>query len=534
MGYDTIHETVIQDIVAAMKEGIKVTNDLFYKPSSTAHYSSLTKATKGLIMEFPVLVSKANHIESAGIVAKAYEAKFVTLLHLAFAACGITNDKDGLEFLRGFHTNLDDKMSVDEFIDVMDGFVKESTTMTADSRIMYEAVRRDMKNLCFYFDDDIKESSLNSYSVMKGYNTLRVVKEADDPVEELIKDENEKNRNDTAKDSLKQREKEFEYRKDHDGRLYGYQKAHDKDRDKFDREKFGYQKERDVTKDKFEEDKFGYQKDHDAKKDEFEKLKFDTDTAFRGAKDQRDTMKDQRDAQAHGMNMMKASQDLFTNYIVPSDLKKANEMVPTMMIVNFVIDPGEKGEYINKQMVIGVKAKLYEVEPVDVINKIITKNVDNNILLKLVKVSTREISFVRDFLLAIDSAKVDALSRSKRGSANKLFKVLERRALGGKIRKALKQKDYCKAITSLVISQEEAEELLKNNIDVSNPKIIRPIMEKLNLISFAIIDESSESVKFLFDTGDDVYETIPLSKLEREQKDGMSKKVINLMAKMNR
>ena len=34
-------------------------------------------------------------------------------------------------------------------------------------------------------------------------------------------------------------------------------------------------------------------------------------------------------------------------------------------------------------MVIGVKAKLYEVEPMDVINKIITKHVDSNILLKL-------------------------------------------------------------------------------------------------------------------------------------------------------
>ena len=75
---------------------------------------------------------------------------------------------------------------------------------------------------------------------------------------------------------------------------------------------------------------------------------------------------------------------------------------------------------------------------------------------------------------------------------------------------------------------------MKNNVDVTNPSIIRPIMEKLNLISFAIIDESAESVKFIFDSGDDVYETIPLSRLEREQKDGMSKKVINLMAKMNR
>ena len=231
---------------------------------------------------------------------------------------------------------------------------------------------------------------------------------------------------------------------------------------------------------------------------------------------------------------MSTSQNMLTNYIVPSDLKKANELVPTMMVVNFVYKPEDGGEATWKQMVVGVKAKLYEVEPMDVINKLITKHVDNNILLKLVQVNTRQISFVKDFLLAIDNAKIDALSRSKRGSTNKLFKVLERRAVGSRASRTLRMKDYCKAITSLVISQEEAEELMKNNIDVSNPRIIRPIMEQLNLISFAIIDESAEAVKFIWDTGDDIYETIPLSKLEKEQKDGMSKKVINLMAKMNR
>ena len=170
----------------------------------------------------------------------------------------------------------------------------------------------------------------------------------------------------------------------------------------------------------------------------------------------------------------------------------------------------------------------------DVINKLITKHSDRNLILKLIKVNTRQISFVKDFLFAIDDAKLYALTKSRKGSTNKLFKVLERRALGSKMMRGMLLNDYCKAITSLVISQEEAEELLKNNIDVHNARVIRPIMEQLNLISFAIIDESSESVKFIFDTGDDIYETIPLDRLEREQKDGMSKKVINLMAKMNR
>ena len=463
MGYDTIHETAIQDIVDTIKYGANELKKVS-GPSGVAYSGSLTKATKGLIMEFPVLISKANHIESAGIVAKAYEAKFVTLLQLAFAAINVTHFSDATEFVKQFHTNLDAKMNVDDFIEVMDATAKvqlNSGMITAESYNMYKAVSEDMKNLSYYFDDDINESSLDSYKIMKNYSGLKVVKEDfKTPLDNANKMADELERSNRNATINRQKETELNNR-------------------------------------------------------ENERL-----------------TRDQRDNAKLAMDTIKINQELLTSNLVSSDVKKANELVPTMMVINFikVVD----GIPTQTSAIIGVKAKLYEVEPVDVINKLITKHVDNNVLLKLVKVSTREISFVRDFLLAIDDAKIDALSKSRRGSTNKLFKVLERRAIGGRIRKSLKLKDYTKAISSLVISQEEVEELLKNNIDVSNPKVIRPIMEKLNLISFAIIDESSESVKFLFDTGDDVYETIPLSKLEREQKDGMSKKVINLMAKMNR
>lgn len=487
MGYDTIHETGVSDVAAILRDGVQSAKDGFESKMNPHQYGSLAKMTKGLVMEFPVLVSKANHIESAALVAKAYEAKFVTMLQLAFTASNITNSKDGFDYIKNFHTNLGDKMSVDDLIGALDGFVKESG-MSADAYANYRAVVEDMRNLSFYFDEDISESSLDSYKVMKGYNGVRVVKE-DKIDDELDNDLNKK------KDTR------------------------DAERLKLDKDKAARDAERlSMDKDKAERDS--------------ERLGLDKDKAARDVeKLSLDKKKDSRDAERLAMDTLKDQRDRFTNYMVSSEVKKANELVPTMMIINFIVNDPNSG-YIQRQMVIGVKAKLYEVEPTDVITKIITKVVDNNVLLKLVKVNTREISFVKDFLLAIDDAKLDALSKSKRGSTNKLFKVLERRALGGKIRKSLKMKDYTKAISSLVISQEEAEELLKNNIDVHNPKIIRPIMEKLNLISFAVIDETSESVKFIFDTGDDVFETIPFSKLEKEQKDGMSKRVINLLAKM--
>lgn len=475
MRHDTIHETSIADIAAYIKDGLNVVKGAIPTKTGVAYSGSLTKATKGLVMEFPVLISKANHIESAGIVAKAYEAKFVTLLQLAFAASNITNTKEGIDFVKSFHTNLNDKMTVDDFIDVMDHYVKESS-ITADSYAKFKAVTEDIKNLSYYFDEDINETSLNSYKVMNNYGTLKVIKEttpgnpANDAVDDVANFElnSEKIRTDIE-----------------------------------------------LNKEKLKATKL--------------------DNKYKKSEEERKANKDARDAEKHDIDMMNTRQTMINNNIVSSDLKKANELVPTMMVVNFIYqEDGSTTPAVMRQMVIGVKAKLYEVEPMDVINKIITKYVDSNVLLKLVQVSTRQVSFVKDFLLAIDDAKLDALSSSKKGSTNKLFKVLERRALKGKIRKNLNIKNLSKAITSLVISQEEVEELLKRNIDVSDPKVIRPIMEKLNLISFAIIDESSESVRFIFDTGDDIYETIPLGKLEKEQKDGMSKKVINLMAKLNR
>ena len=48
-----------------------------------------------------------------------------------------------------------------------------------------------------------------------------------------------------------------------------------------------------------------------------------------------------------------------------------------------------------------------------------------------------------------------------------------------------------------------------------------------------VVDETIEVAKFLFD-GDDTYETLSFNNLERESGDGMYKKVLNLMTKMNR
>ena len=520
MAFDTIHETFVTDILDIIKGVGFATADALSKKGTrnVALTSSLTKATKGLIMEFPVLVSKSNHIESAGIVSKAYEAKFVTLLQLAFSAANLSSSKDAFDYIKNFHTNLDyDKIDVDDFIDIMDNIVQHnSTNMSVGDYEKYRAVTEDMRNLSYYFGDDINESSLNSYKIMNNYGRIKVVKE--DTVDDVVK---------AARDA--EQHENDKIRTDNDST----RTRNDSTRTANDTIKTGNN-----TKQTYN-DTIRMQNDtrrtaNDTRRTQSQINRNDIQNQNDAEKLKLDQNKDARDAEKLDMDRANFQRDNLPTNLLSSDVKKANELTPTMLVINFVIGGDVNTQPINQSVIIGVKAKLYEVESADVINKLITKHVDSNILLKLVKLSTREISFAKDFLLAVDDAKLDALSRSRKGSSNKLFKVLERRALTGKVRKMIKGNNYAKAISSIVISQEEAEELLKNNIDVNDPKIVRPIMEKLNLISFAIIDESSESVRFIWDTGDDIYETIPLSKLEKEQKDGMSRQVINLLAKMNR
>lgn len=235
-------------------------------------------------------------------------------------------------------------------------------------------------------------------------------------------------------------------------------------------------------------------------------------------------------------NTVKATKDLMDitkHQLIDTDIKKSNELIPTMMIVTF--DSVSQDSPIPINAIIGVKAKLYGINSDDMINRIKIKNQDKNGFLKLIKATTKEISFVRDFLFAIDRAKLDALSHSKRGSSSKLWKVLERRAIKSRVKRAICTTNDASAISTMVITQEEVEYLKKTeNIDLIKPYVVRPIMESYNLMGVCIVDETLEVANFMFDTGDDLYESISFRHLERESSDNNYKKIINLMTKIQR
>ena len=229
---------------------------------------------------------------------------------------------------------------------------------------------------------------------------------------------------------------------------------------------------------------------------------------------------------------LKDNTDYYNKQILPSDIKKANELVPTMMLVNFTTV--RDGVKVNTTGVVGIKAKLYPVDQMELVNRIASKNKERNGLFNLIRATTREISFFKDLAFAIDKAKLDAVYMAKNDDNSRMFKVLERRAAKDRFMRLIKRND-ASPITSLVLSQDDVEYLKKyNDIDIEKSFNARSILEAYNLMDIVIVDESLEVARFMYDDGDGSYETLTFDSLEKETSGNDYKKVINLMSRINR
>lgn len=435
-----LRETVIRDIIDVLG-GVKDKDyvAIIDRFANNKYSSSVAKQSKDLIMTFPVLCSNTLEPRTATMVSKAIERKCVTMLHLLFSSCCISDAKNAQEFIDQFHKNINvQNMSVDDMIKLTAELGDEiGTNWGIEMNQAINGVKEDMKYLYQETEylDSVNESSVQDYKVLNRNGEDMILRRPLTEAPEDIRNISSiiKNASDTEKNDV----------------------------------------------------------------------------------------------------------DMFQKRLMDNDAKKCNELVPSLLIIRFApdvyIDTSKTSSVKTAcNAVVGVKARLIPVDSFEIIDKIFVKNNDKNTLLKLVRCSTRELSFFKDFLFAIDKAKVDALSQSRRGSTNPIWKVLERRSIKSKIRKSIRSQNDAMAITSLVITQEEANYLKKtHNINIENVNTARQIMEAYNLLSLEIVDESIEVVKFLFD-GDDYYETLSFNNLERESGDGMYKKVINLMAKMNR
>ena len=590
-----VHETVLRDIVSLISGGTdtinpdKIVDRIAGSERNQFSYKNISRVAKDLTLTFPVIVSDSVSVETASMISRAVERKTVGMLQMLFSAIQVSNAGSALEYLKNFHTNLDTdhNMGVDDWIGLgnqlvtreeverysnlnIDQMIQEnpveyikdtsgrlanaisqtggkvasniSNTLSnvkdrinilpkfgkdkvqdaattsskiadkikgkeeevgftiTDEKLFVEAITNFIQLKDFYLEENYSERSLNDYSINRSLGTVMetaLPKEDKSstyvmniPVsEEAISEEEEAkikiNGFLTKTNSLDEAINE-DSNVDNGKRIFGKNGIY----------KNSGQLRLEILKNKET------------------KRKNDADIMYGSTKSMKDRF------------------ETYSKQIVPSDVAKANELVPTMMIINFVSTKGDTP--ISSTAIIGVKARLQYVSSSDMMERLVSKNEDKNGLFSFIKATTGQISFWKDFVFAINKAKVDSVSTSGKGSSSPVWKMLERRAIMSKFRRWTGSVNDAAAITSLVFSKEEADYLKKyERMDIMRVGTAHTIMNAYNIMTIIIVDENTEKVHFLYDDGSGSYETMSFSHLERQGNgaDGAYKKVINLLTK---
>ena len=472
---------ILKDLITDVLDAADGTEIGKFVSKKNPSIKSITRANKDLTMTFPVMVSNTVDPVSAQLVARALERKFVTLTQMLLSAISITSSKDAIDHLKNVHANLD----LSSFFDVDDYLAvsEESTAMhifDADTvKAVYEAFRQErlsakpLNHLHEFLSKDVTDAIAKQPGVA---NNL------------AIKQWNDLSDDDKARVMKHYNSPTVTQNRDYERRLRAAEQEKNRLTNNFARSR-AMQNRR--------------MNDIQAANNALQS-RIDDLTAVRANK------------------ISKVTKDQM-------DYKKANELQPTLLQIQF-ISTNDNNDPITVDAYVGIKSKIYCVDSADIANHIVSKRSYNFSLYNLIKATSGEIEFWRDFVFAIKKAKIDAVSNTNRGSSSKLWKVLERRALASKINRFMSLRNDATAITTLVVSAYDVEMLRKmEDIDISNSRVARKLMDDYNLVGIVIVDDSTESAKFIFDTGDDEYEPYTFKTLKREDKMDY-KQMIQLLA----
>ena len=473
---------------------------------------SISQYSKNLVMTFPVLCDNTISPETASMINKANERNIATMLMMLFTAMNIEAN-DGMKVLSMIHKNITTSMDVYDVMDKMNQIgndlkdFKESgkiETVKGEFSKESEVIREMIDELKYgktnksFPVNSLNEESLNRFTITRGYKNI-IVKEAVNPY----------NKTPQELDLLLRQVYTTI------GQMYGDTAAFKTDIDAMDW----------LNSKEFE--KLVY--------DIAQKLnlKIDINDAVLNKMREDLTKKIENDIKNGWVNKdanLKFSQGMVAK-LVDTDVKKANEVQPTVLQINYS-QKTENGFEI-RTFLAGVKSRLIAVDSTDMVERIIAKNRTKINFLNFIRATTGEIRFFHDFLFAIDQAKLDSKNAVKKGEAAKIWNCLANRAAKNTNNKLKKAGNDASAITVLVLSQETVN-YMKNvhKFDLEKMNNTKAICDAYNLMGIIIADESIEVVKTYY-VGNNNYEQTAYSFLEKQNSDRDYKKMINLIGKTN-
>lgn len=222
----------------------------------------------------------------------------------------------------------------------------------------------------------------------------------------------------------------------------------------------------------------------------------------------------------------------FKSLLKDTDVKKANELVPSLMSVQLT-QRNDAGQNIPIHFLLGIKAVLHPVSSVEMINNVF-KAFDKGSRGKFfdfLRWTTGEISFVKDLVLGIDEVKRDLnAERSKQESP--WWNLLRNRNSVGRFRRWTKSAPLLPNAT-IAMTQAEVDNLRANTgVDVLDPGSALQVMQQLGLLQFIVVDDANDVAYFLID-GQTRFQTYTFNALQRDNGDA-EKQAMRLIKQMNK
>lgn len=211
-------------------------------------------------------------------------------------------------------------------------------------------------------------------------------------------------------------------------------------------------------------------------------------------------------------NQVFPDKEVFTN----TDMKKANELLPTIIKANIGFIVGKEERVIKQEILIGIKTYIHKYSSKVLIEDLYQTIKTNRKFLQFVKFVTGEEKSLADLLFGMEKIKFDVSSAKKAGVGDAQIKMIKKRSRMKKLSVPMIMKNYTPNVSYVITSNEVG--LLKSlyGVDILTGNSISKIMDENYMLGFVILDQMNESAFISYEGHNYQFQEYPYTYLERE------------------
>lgn len=213
-----------------------------------------------------------------------------------------------------------------------------------------------------------------------------------------------------------------------------------------------------------------------------------------------------------GLEVKTFDKEIFTN----TDMKKANELLPTLMKADVTFIVGEEGRLVSRQIVIGVKTYIHKYSSKVLVEDIYQTIKSKRKFLQFVKFVTGEENSLADLILGINKIKYDVATAKKQGVSDRTIQMIKKRSRWAKLQVPYIMKTYLPNASIVITSNETS--ILKSHygVDILHSDVVPTIMSENFLLGFVVLDQTNESAFISYEGHNYQFQEVPYTYLERE------------------